>query len=100
MATYAVATLSNEIGTPAFTMVADTVDTVTFDRDTAAIEIISDGAAEIWYTLDGSTPAVDGSKSFYLPAAPCVDRGDRYSGATTVLKFISPGTPTVRVQVA
>lgn len=100
MATYAVATLSNEIGTPAFTLVADTVDTVQFDRDLGGLEIISDGAAAIWYTLDGTTPEVNGDRSYYLPAAPCVDRRDPPQNASTTIKFISPGTPTVRVQVS
>jgi hypothetical protein len=100
MTTHAVATLSDQIGTPAFTLVANTVDTVQFDRDINGFEIISDGAAVIWYTVDGSTPAVDGDRSYYLPAAACVDRRDPHSGAATVIKLLSPGTPTVRVQVA
>jgi hypothetical protein len=97
MATHTVA--AGEVGTAAFTLTADVVDTVTFTgTDANDVEVISDGAAAIWYTLDGSTPAANGAACYYVPAVASVDsRSPRTSGAT-VVKLISSGTPVVRVQ--
>lgn len=99
MATRSIAT--GDVGTAAFTLVASTVDTINFDTAGVKFELYSDGAAEVWYTLDGSTPAVDGADSYYLPAAPCMkELRDTDVAGNAVLKLISAGTPRCRVQRA
>ena len=82
-------------GTPAFTLVAQEIDTVTIDGDLDKQLIVSDGAAEAWFTTDGTDPEIDGENSWYLPAAPC---SDDVAWRTGELKIISAGTPRIRVQ--
>lgn len=97
MATHTVA--DGDIGTTAFALTAATVDTVTFTgNDLINVEIVSDGAAAVWYTLDSSTPTVGGANCYYIPATPAVDRREPRTSGATVVKLISSGTPTVRVQ--
>lgn len=96
MATYNVA--SGAVGTAANVMVASTADTVTFDEDLAEVEVIHvTGTAEVWYTLDGTTPTVGGAACYLLPVGG-VDRRQPKTSGDTVVKLISSGTPTVRVQ--
>lgn len=96
-----------EVGTAAFTLAASVVDTVTFAASDylPAVEVVSDGTAAVWYTLDGSSPTVGGRHCYYIPAVPAVDsRSSRlrqpWSGVSgaTVVKLISTGTPVLRVQ--
>lgn len=96
MATHAVA--ADEIGTTAFQLAASTVDTVNFAVDLKHVEIITDGAAAVWYTFDGTDPTVDGKDCYYLPAAPAVDSREPATSGATVVKLISAGTPKIRVQ--
>ena len=98
MATHTIAANTGEVGA-SFTLAASTVDTVTLDFDAPVVEVVNrDGAAEVWYTLDGSTPTVAGKNCYYLPAAQAVDRREPPTAGATVVKLISSGTPAVRVQ--
>lgn len=96
MASYSVA--AGERGAHRKTLVASTVDTVTFSRDVDMVEVLNlDGAAEIYFTTDGSTPTVGGANTDVLPAAVnAVERDVPTSGAT-VVKLISSGTPMYSV---
>lgn len=97
MATHTVA--AGKVGTAAFTLVADAVDTVTFTgTDLDAVTVVSDGAAAVWYTLDGSTPTVGGDNCWYIPDVVGVDTQSPPSSGQTVVKLISAGTPLLRVQ--
>jgi hypothetical protein len=66
MAAYTVA--AGAIGVHAKTLAANTVDTVTFTDDVDWVEIISDGAAAVYVTVDGSTPTVAGGGTWEMPA--------------------------------
>lgn len=95
MASYTVAT--SEVGVYEKTLVANTVDTVTFQRNAGTIEVVSDGADEIYFTVDGSTPTVAGNSTYGLPAVASaklvkVPPANR-TGGSTVVKLISAGTP-------
>lgn len=97
MPSYTVAAEKN--GAHAKTLVAATVDTVTFTGDVDDVEIVShDGAAAIYVTVDGSTPTVAGEGTRVLPAAigALVTRAP--GSGNTVVKLISAGTPTYSVQ--
>lgn len=86
-----------------FTLVANTVKTFTFNIDFVAVEVLNvDGAAKVWFTLDGSDPVVGQDGCQVLPAAIGsveVDPSAHGSGkGPTVVKAISDGTPLVSVR--
>jgi len=94
MASYAVA--DDEVAKHA-TLVASTVDTVTFDPDPEYVEVASrDGAAEIYFTTDGSTPTVGGQNCYVVPAFPSA-RTARHGATGGAVKLISSGTPAYSV---
>lgn len=95
MASYTVA--AGLIAAHAKTLVAATVDTVDFAGNTSAVEVLSDGAAAIFFTTDGTTPTVNGGNCYVIPAGgvSSVIVPDRdFDG---VVKLISSGTPTYSV---
>jgi hypothetical protein len=95
MAEYEVA--EKEIGAHHKKLVADTVDTVEFARDLRRVRVVTDGAAEIFVTVDGDDPELGDSAAYYLPAIPCVEEFPAPSGAPTTVKLRSSGTPTYGV---
>lgn len=111
MANYTVA--NGEIGVHAKTLVAATVDTVTFAlgatgtpgwaRVPKKIEVLTDGAADIYVTVDGSTPTIAGNNCWRVPALPgasIIDVTDSNPTDAVVVKLISAGTPTYSVSRA
>lgn len=97
------------------TLVANTVSTLTLDLADPAPEVLSTatpkkaqvevlnvtGTAEVYFTVDGTTPTVGGNTCFVLPAAMCaltVDDGT--PGPTSTVKLISSGTPKISVRAA
>lgn len=103
MATSTVA--ADERGAYSKTLTASTVDTVTVTKRagqadySTRVEVTNlDGAAAIYFTVDGSAPTVGGAKTFELPAAV----GSREIstdavGSDAVVKLISVGTPKYSV---
>lgn len=80
------------------TLVAATVDTVNLAVQVDEVEIVSrDGAAEIYYTVDGSTPMVGGANCFVLPAGIGSQTVGVSAKGNTVVKLISAGTPAYSV---
>lgn len=101
---------SGHVGAHAKTLTANTVDMVTFQVGSAntpgwgqmprAIEILSDGAADIYVTTDGSTPTVGGTNCWRIPALPgstVLNTRDANPSDAVVVKLISAGTPTYSV---
>lgn len=86
----------DKIAAHGFTLVGATVDTVTFFDNPPEVEVLSDGAAEIYVTTDGSTPTVGGDNTYIVPALPCARVISR-SDPTAPVKLISSGTPKVSV---
>ncbi len=82
------------------TLAANVVSTVTLGSDASKVEILNvTGTAEVYVTVDGSTPTVGGNGSWVLPAAiGSIELQPRTSG-NTVVKLISAGTPRVSVGV-
>lgn len=79
-------------------LAANTVDTVTMDREWENLHIVSDGTARIDFTVDGSAPAVGGTPTgFVLPAAVAVATPPVNEAEPVVVKLISAGTPTYSV---
>lgn len=100
MADHDIAVGDGEVGTPEFALAAGVVTTVAADTDPSQLAIFSDGAATVWFTLDGTDPEVGGARSWFLPAASCVESArDKDAGwDATDLRLISAGTPKIRVQ--
>jgi Chitobiase/beta-hexosaminidase C-terminal domain len=93
----------NKIGSYANKLTAATVDEVVFADTLKAVAVRSDGAAAIYYTVDGSVPTVGGSNTYEIPAVVAVST--EVVPATnprqaTVVKLISAGTPEYSVSKA
>jgi hypothetical protein len=98
MASYSVT--AGQVGAYEKTAVANTVDTITFADNVSRVEVISDGAASISVSVDGSTPTVLGAGGYYLPAVACVRVFPAQPTNGTVVKLISSGTPKYSVSKA
>jgi hypothetical protein len=75
-------------------LAANTVDTVTLGRDFERVEVLNvDGAAPVYFTVDGPAPAVAGPDTFVLPAAVGaaleLPATIARSGANTVVRLIA-----------
>lgn len=81
------------------TLTAATVTTFTLDADYSAVEVLNaDGAAEVFFTTDGTAPVVDGAGCYYLPAAIGALEVTSSINGPAVVKAISSGTPKVAVR--
>ncbi len=82
------------------TLVASTVSTVNVTSNAGRVEVVNvDGAAAVYFTVDGSTPTVGGNDCHVLPATISgVEVDDETSGTNSVVKLISAGTPKVAVR--
>lgn len=99
MATYTLT--AGQVAKHAFQLTADTVDTVVFPAALLSIEIISNGIAAAYFTIDGTTPTVAGANTYLLPAGvTSIDLRTAVGNvdAITTIKIISAGTPTISVQ--
>jgi hypothetical protein len=82
------------------TLTANTVDTVTLPVEATLVEVLNrDGAAEIYFTVDGSVPTVGGDDTQVLPASVGGLEFGSPQIAQTVVKLISSGTPKYTVRV-
>ena len=81
------------------TLTASTIATVTLARDREWVEVLNrNGAAEIFFTVDGSNPTVAGAGTFCVPAiAGAAVKVAAPEAATTSVKLISSGIPTYGV---
>lgn len=91
---------------------ADEVDTVRYlagapgtqwGRMPRAVEIVSNGAAAMYVTVDGSQPVVGGTNCYAIPPFPgatVIDVHDTSPDDEVVVKLVSPGTPTYWVSRA
>lgn len=96
MASYTVA--ASEVGVHDKALVASTADTVTIDRDCNEVEVIADGSADLYFTVDGTTPTVAGQNTHRLPTGAVGRRTVVVPTAgDTVVKLISSGTPRYSV---
>jgi hypothetical protein len=71
----------------------------TFKREQEVEVLNRDGAAEIWFTVDGSTPTVAGDNCYCLPAAIGALKVAVAVDGPAPVKLISSGTPKYCVTV-
>ncbi len=109
MANYTVP--NGHVGAYLKVLVEDAVDTVTFAIGSPgtpgwasvprAVEVMGDGTAAIWVTVDGSEPEVAGSNCWLVPegVGSTLELDVRDSDPTdaVVVKLLSEGTPTYSV---
>jgi hypothetical protein len=83
------------------TLVANTQDTVTFVTPVVTVEVLSDGAAELFFTIDGTAPTIGGQHCYVLPAgAPAARTVSRPGGVQNLVaqvQLLSAGTPKYSV---
>lgn len=82
------------------TLTANTVATLTIPAGASQLTIVNrDGQAEVFFTVDGTTPAIGAAGTYFLPAL--AGANTRIPAGTVngvnVVKFISAGTPAVAV---
>lgn len=90
---------AGDIATPTIALSAATIDTVTFGDDCDKVEVFTkDGTAEVFFTVDGTSPSTSAKNSYYLPAVAgsSLEVTVPTSGKS-VVKIISAGTPSYRV---
>ncbi|MGW5633934.1 hypothetical protein [Streptomyces sp. NPDC003832] len=96
MAEYSVT--NDEWGIHGITLEAGTITTIHFPDDVDEVEVLShDGAAPIYFTVDGSDPAVEGRASRVLPAAISSAQVQPPTAGPSIVKLVSAGTPKVSV---
>lgn len=78
------------------TVATGAVSTVTLDGDYQAVEVTNrDGAGELWFTVDGSDPTVEGAGVFCIVKAIGAGITVRSPKATaTVVKLLASGAAT------
>lgn len=83
---------------PHATLTASSVSTINLNSQYyRKIEIVNRGDVEAFYTLDDSTPTVEGDNSIVLPARSAVVE-EWYGDTTPTVKIISTGTPKISVR--
>lgn len=87
------------------TLVADTVTTLTMTgpgADTDSFDLVRvinvDGAAAVYYTVDGTTPVVAATGTHVVPAGVGAHDDVDPGGNAPVVARISTGTPKVSVE--
>lgn len=105
---------AGHIGAHEKTAAAGVVDTVTFEPGSPStpgwarrlprqIEVLTDGAADVYVTVDGSTPVAAATNCYRVPAAAgstVIDVRDANAVDAVVVKLISSGTPVYSVSRA
>jgi hypothetical protein len=98
------ANLSIATGTTALheqQLVASTEDIVTFADDLDRFEVMSDGAADLYLTIDGTPATILGATTRRLPAGTISVREFAVpitnEAGTTKVRLISSGAPTYSI---
>lgn len=82
------------------TLAATIVTTINVGSDARDIEVLNrDGAAEIFFTVDGTEPTIEGDDMYVLPAAIGSMVVQSPGAGDTVVKLRSVGTPKYSVSV-
>lgn len=87
---------AGELGARDITLAASGVDTVTFARDCAEVEVlivtVADSTNPLYFTVDNSTPTVSGKNTYEMvPFAGNAMSVEVPSAQNTVVKIISAG---------
>ncbi len=81
------------------TLVAATVDTVSFVSATAEVEVVNRGTDDIYYTVDGSTPTVGGDDTYIVRGGEAVGAPKNFVNPLVAqVKLMSSGSPAYSVE--
>lgn len=81
------------------TLTAGTVATVTLDDDYDNVEVVNvDGAAAVYFTVNGDAPTIAGNGTNVLPAAIGGFSEYQPTDQITTVRLISSGTPLIAVR--
>ena len=99
MATHSVG--YDERGAHAKTLTPGEADTVAFARHCNFVDVMShNGAAAVYFTVDGTSPAVGANAAFMLPEHPGSVRVRIREDGPTAVKLISVGAVVYSVERA
>lgn len=77
---------------------AGTAETVNFSDNVQSVEVVNrTGTADIYFTIDGSTPTVGGDNTYVVPAALGAAQRIGSAPGTDVVKLISASTQAYSV---
>lgn len=92
---------SGEVASGTFTLEPGVVSTVTFEDNIGAVQIWTDQTEAVYYTVDGREPEVDDRIAFMIPRGTIATAETANTpGAGDVVKLVSAGSPSVRVEIA
>lgn len=80
-----------QVGAHAKTLTPNTFDEIVFVDDQSFVEVVSDGAAELYFTIDAPAPAVGDAAAYYMPATVGVRNEPSPKPGETVVRLISSG---------
>lgn len=78
-------------------LAANTVATVTLTSDHANVEVVNRGTDEIFFTVDGPAPTIDGADVEIVPGSSALQVAAPAKDATDV-RMISAGAPKYTVR--
>jgi hypothetical protein len=79
------------------TLTPNVVESFRFPDNVAQLEILSDGASDIYFTVDGTTPTIGHPKSYRIQSVMGSTIMTPTASGPTFVKMISEGTPNVSV---
>jgi len=82
------------------TLAAGVVDTVTFQDAIGGIEVLTDGSAAVYFSVNGTTPTIGGTNTYKIPAAGGVvtrNVNPVPNEPAAIISLLSAGTPTYSV---
>lgn len=84
------------------TLTANTVDTVTFLGAALSVEVMTDGTAAVYVTVDGTVPTISGANTYKLPAVGSWNTLTLSvpNESAPVVQLKSAGTPVYSVSIA
>jgi hypothetical protein len=90
--------LADEIGVHELILTPNTEEEIRFADDVDEVEILShDGAAAVYFTVDGTAATVKGTTCRVLPASISSAMVQPPTAGPTTIRLISAGTPSVSV---
>jgi hypothetical protein len=89
MAKYTVG--KGQVGAHAKTLTPNVADEIVFVDDLTAVELLCDGTADVYWSIDAPAPTIGDFAAHYMPAMPAVRTEPSPQPGETVVRLISSG---------